>query len=234
MTYFTGCDMHVHTQYSHDCSTSLHDIKTITRRLGLIVAITDHNRIGGSLAARAMGIPTIPAIEVTTTNNKDILVYFNTYEDLIDFYETTVKPAINPGIIWQAKTSLTEEEVLDAAQKYEAFTSLAHPYAPFKKTADLEEELFTRVDAIEVMNFAMSKKANQKAAALCDHSHKVHTAGSDSHHPSTIGKVTMKTHAQSPQEFLQETMRGNGIVVGYQRKNKDVYQKIKHYLETRG
>lgn len=234
MTYFTGCDMHVHTEYSHDCNTRLYDIQTITRKLGLIIAITDHNRIGGSLAARAMGIPTIPAIEVTTKNNKDILVYFHEYDDLIEFYQQTVKPAINPGLIWEAKTTLTELEVLLAAKKYGALTSLAHPYAPFKKSADLTEEEMTFVDAIEVMNFAMSKKANQKAAQLCDTTHKIHTAGSDSHHPSTIGRVTVKTNADSPKEFLKETMQGLGVVVGYQRKNKDVYQKVKHYLATRG
>lgn len=235
MTYFTGCDMHVHTEYSHDCDTSLCDIQTITRKLGLIVAITDHNRIGGSLAARAMGIPTIPAIEVTTTNNKDILVYFKEFDDLIAFYEKTIKPAIDPGLFWKAKTSLTELEVLVAAKKYGAFTSLAHPYAPFKKTHELENEVMNFVDAVEVMNFTMSKKANRKAAELCDATQKAHTAGSDSHHPSTIGRVTVKTQAISPKSFLQETQEGLGVVVGYQRKNKDLYKKVKHHLiATRG
>ena len=235
MNQFVACDMHVHTNYSHDCNTNLHDIKTIAKKKGLIIAITDHNRIGGSLAAHAMGIPTIPAIEVTTKNNKDILVYFHAFEHLIEFYKQTIKPALNPGIIWQAKTTLSELDVLKAAKHYNAFTSLAHPYAPLnKKSAGLDNNILQQLDAIEVMNFAMSKKANQKAAQLCDKTNKAHTAGSDSHHPSTIGKVTVRTNASSPQEFLTETMQGLGIVVGHPRKNKDLYAKLKHYLATRG
>lgn len=235
MTNFHACDMHVHTKYSHDCDTSLHDIKAITRKHGLMVAITDHNHIGGSLAARAMGIPTIPAIEVTTQNNKDILVYFHAFDHLIEFYQETIKPSLDPGLIWTSKTTLSEHDVIDAAEKYGAFTSLAHPYAPLsKKSAGLDSSILQRLDAVEVMNFTMSKSANKKAAVLCDETGKAHTAGSDSHHPSTIGKVTMRTYADSPQEFLAETMQGLGVVVGYQRKNRDVYDKLKHYLASRG
>lgn len=235
MSPFTACDMHVHTKYSHDCKTSLHDIKAITRKHGLMIAITDHNEIGGSLAARAMGIPTVPAIEVTTKNNKDILVYFHAFDHLIEFYEDTIKPNLDPGLIWVSKTSLSEHDVIEAAKEYNAFTSLAHPYAPLtKKSADMDAEIISRLDAIEVMNFAMSKGANKKAAVLCDETGLAHTAGSDSHHPSTIGKVTMRTYADSPQEFLAETMQGLGVVVGYQRKNRDVYDKLKHFLATRG
>lgn len=235
MATFNACDMHVHTKYSHDCNTSLQDIKAITKKHGLMVAITDHNRIGGSLAARAMGIPTIPAIEVTTTNNKDILVYFHAFDHLIEFYENTIRPNLDPGLIWVSKTSLTEHEVIDAAKKYDAFTSLAHPYAPLsKKSANMNGNIISRLDAIEVMNFAMSKASNTKAAVLCDETGLAHTAGSDSHHPSTIGKVTVRTEADSPQEFLTEVMQGLGIVVGYKRKNRDVYDKLKHFLATRG
>lgn len=223
--------MHVHTNYSHDSNTTLHEVKAITRKHDLTVAITDHNRIGGSLAARAMNIPVIPAIEVTSKNNKDILVYFYCFDHLIEFYQKTIKKALNPGIIWTSKTTLTEEEVIQAAQEYGAITSLAHPYAYIgKKSASLPEHVLQKIDAVEVMNFTMSNQRNNKAAKLCDELHKKHTAGSDSHHASTIGKVTVRAEAENPYEFLQRTKTGNTIVVGLQRKNKDVYEKLRFHL----
>lgn len=223
--------MHVHTCYSHDCTTPLKKIQEFCRQTGIAVAITDHNRIAGSLAAQAMGIPVIPGIEVTTKSNKDFLCYFHTHEQLIDFYTNHIKPAINPGWIWQAKTRISEEQLIDAVRQHNGLISLAHPYAPLnKKSADLPTSILRRMDAVEVMNFTMSKISNQKAAQLCNEMGVAHTAGSDSHHHSTLGKVHVRGYAETPQEFLTEIMQGRGMVVGYKRKNKDLLQKAKHYL----
>ncbi len=212
----------------------MHTIKAIARKHDLIIGITDHNKIGGSLAARAMKIPVVPAIEVTTRNLKDFLVYFHDFDSLINYFDTVVKPALNPGRIWGSKTNLSIQELIDGARDNNGFISLAHPYCPPpKRTGNLSNDYMRQMDAIEVMNFGVSPKANKKAALLCDYSGKVFTAGSDSHHPTTIGKVTMRAHSTIPDEFLSEVMQGHAMVVGYQRKTKDVVKYVRNYLRTR-
>ena len=182
----------------------------------------------------ALGVRIIPGIEVTTKNLKDFLVYFYDYDNLTDFYERYVKPALNPGRIWGSRTTLTEEELFDAISTFDSFTSLAHPYCPVpKRSANTAPSIMRQIDAIEVMNFAMSPKANQKAAMLCDSLSKPHTAGSDSHHPNTFGMVTLRGFSEEPADFLTETKQGLGTVVGLQRKNKDVIDKVVQYLATK-
>lgn len=233
MTNYFACDMHVHTCYSHDCNTPMQAIKDFCEQTGIAVAITDHNKIAGSLAAQAMNIPNIPAIEVTTKHNKDFLCYFHTYEQLIDFYAKHIKPALNPGRIWQSKTRISEQQLIQAVKEHQGFISLAHPYAPLvKKSADISPRILREMNAVEVMNFTMSTTSNIRAAHLCEEMGVAHTAGSDSHHPSTLGKVHVRGQATNPQEFLTEVMQARGIVVGLQRKNKDLLQKARHFIQA--
>lgn len=227
MRFGSLADLHVHTEYSHDCDTSLVSIKHACRAQDMMVAITDHNEIRGVLAAQAMRIPVIPAIEVTTKKLHDYLLYFETTEDLKTFFEQHVKPRKDPGKIWGSKTSLGDQELVDIATDYNAFISLAHPYCPRpKRSAHIPKPVLRKVDAVEVMNFALSPKANQKAAALCDANKKMHTAGSDSHHPSTLGAVTMRGWSKTPQELLTEVRQGTTAVVGAPRKARDVFDKV--------
>ena len=44
-------DMHFHSRYSHDCSTSVEAIVKRCKELGVFVALTDHNSISGVLSA---------------------------------------------------------------------------------------------------------------------------------------------------------------------------------------
>ena len=231
MKFGSLADMHIHTEYSHDCDTSLVSVKHAARKHDMMVAIADHNEIRGVLAARAMRIPVIPAIEVTTKKLHDYLLYFETVEDLKTFFSKHVKPRKDPGKIWGSRTTITDEELVEVAHEHNAFISLAHPYCPLpKRSANIPKPVLRKVDAIEVMNFAMSPKANQKAALLCDSNKKVYTAGSDSHHPSTLGAVTMRAWGETPQEFLTEVRQGTPLVVGAPRKTKDVFDKVAQFV----
>lgn len=234
MTSLSLCDMHVHSAYSHDCRTSILEIKRMSEKHNVMVAITDHNRIEGSLAAKSMGIPVIPAIEVTTKKLKDILIYFYDFESLKEFYKETVEPALDPGKIWGSRTTLSENDVIEACKKYDCLVSLAHPFClrP-KRSAKISKKILEQIPAIEVMNFGMSKKSNKKASKLCDVKEKVHTAGSDAHVPEIIGAVTVGAYASTPQEFLREVSRGNSMVVGIPRKIRDVKDKIMQYLSIK-
>lgn len=64
-------DLHIHSTYSHDATTTVRAILKHASDVGLdVIAVTDHDDIRGSLEARDLapqyGIESIPAVEVTT------------------------------------------------------------------------------------------------------------------------------------------------------------------------
>ena len=64
-------DLHIHSIYSYDGTTSITAALARARQIGLnVIAITDHDEINGSLKALELapryGLEVIPGIEVTT------------------------------------------------------------------------------------------------------------------------------------------------------------------------
>lgn len=64
-------DLHIHTIYSYDGTTSVPAVLARAKQIGLdVIAITDHDEISGSLKARELaldyGLEVIPGIEITT------------------------------------------------------------------------------------------------------------------------------------------------------------------------
>ena len=83
---FTVVDMHFHTQYS-DGHNSVAEIREYVGQLGIGIAITDHNAIGGAVElARYHDLLCIPGIEVTSAEGSHVLVYFYAPGDLERFY----------------------------------------------------------------------------------------------------------------------------------------------------
>ena len=85
---FSLVDMHVHTEYSHDCTTKLSDILKKAKKLGVGIAITDHNEVRGCLKALKSKNPPliIPGIEICSKEAKEVLAYFYSPSELEDFY----------------------------------------------------------------------------------------------------------------------------------------------------
>ena len=109
-------DMHNHTEASHDCSTKVKLIGERLRALKLGISITDHNAIKGALALRKQ-FPKqliLPGIEVTTKEDKDILLYFHTFSDLKEFYDKNIFPKIkvHRTNAFTNNTTITNEEML--------------------------------------------------------------------------------------------------------------------------
>ena len=64
-------DLHIHTIYSYDGTTSVPTVLARARNIGLnVIAITDHDEIAGSLKALELApryeVEVIPGIEITT------------------------------------------------------------------------------------------------------------------------------------------------------------------------
>lgn len=76
-------DLHIHSTYSYDATTTVRAILKHASDVGLdVIAVTDHDDIRGSLEARelasAYGIESIPAVEVTTKDGHLVALFVET------------------------------------------------------------------------------------------------------------------------------------------------------------
>ena len=72
----TVVDLHFHSHYS-DGLNGVAKIAERARKLGIGIAITDHNEIRGALEMEQYGdIFSIPGIEITSAEGSHLLVYF--------------------------------------------------------------------------------------------------------------------------------------------------------------
>ena len=76
-------DLHIHSVYSHDATTTVRAILKQAADVGLsVIAVTDHDEILGSLEAHELapkyGIESIPAVEVTTKDGHLVALFVET------------------------------------------------------------------------------------------------------------------------------------------------------------
>ena len=165
-------DLHVHTCYSSDCSTTLENIVSFSKKKGLSgVAITDHDTVEGALRLlkkKNNGLIVIPGIEVSTDQGHVLGL--------------NVTTPITPRL----SARETVEEIHEAG----GIAVAAHPSAMLKSGIGLMGKLSScGFDAVEVINsslfpFSLLTYLNERAATR---SGLPQTAGSDSHLPETIG-----------------------------------------------
>ena len=223
-------DMHSHTEASHDCNTPIKDFGTKFKELGIGVSITDHNSIKGALAYKRM-FPKqfiIPGIEVTTSEDKDILFYFHSFSDLIDFQVREISPKIKSHRTnaFVSKTLITNEELLDIAKDYNAFRVLPHPlqrmkgiYRSLLKKNDFS--ILKKVEAIEVLNSTMFLKANLTALVWAHIERMPMTGGSDAHILKTLGGTVTAARAETVDEFLEKIRKKQNKVYGTPNRWRD-------------
>ena len=76
-------DLHIHSIYSHDATTTVRAILKQAADVGLnVIAITDHDEIRGSLEAQQLapqyGIEVVPGVEVSTRDGHLVALFVNT------------------------------------------------------------------------------------------------------------------------------------------------------------
>ncbi len=226
---YTVVDMHFHSRYSD----GFNDIKSIVkrvRRLGIGIAITDHNEIKGAIKlGKVRDILTIPGIELTSQEGSHLLVYFYDFKALSDFYKTHVKPFMGKGVM--ASLSLEMEEIVSRAKKYESLVIFPHPYCAIYTgvcnaifSRQRQAALFDMVDGVEVINAGNLKKWNLQCAVLGFNLGKSMTGGSDGHNLFQMGKaVTYTEYVTDRIAFLDEIKQTRNWVVG---KEIDLFRKV--------
>lgn len=216
----TVVDMHFHTLHS-DGQNNAREIAEKCRRLGIGVAVTDHNQITGALEiSKDNRILSIPGIEITSLEGTHVLVYFYQTKSLKAFYAEVVKPHMGSNVM--SSISLPMEQIIKKARRFKSVIIFPHPYCAaytgicnFHFPEERLQQLWHLVDGIEVINSENLKKWNLKCAVLGFNLGKAITGGSDGHKLYQLGKVvTYADCKNSRRAFLDAIRKKQTKVVG--------------------
>jgi len=189
-------DLHVHTLFSRDASTTLRDVVTYSRKRGLDgVAVTDHDTLKGALQlVKEKRIIVIPGVEITTLHGH--VLALNTTDPI------------------PPKLSLPEtvQKIHDSG----GIAVAAHPTVILNVGITRRAASVSNFDAIEVINssafpFSLSTHFSRK---LAEKLNLPQTAGSDAHQAAEIGMAYTVVNADSNIDDIIEAIR-KGATVPY-------------------
>lgn len=221
-------DMHVHTNYS-DGVRKIRRILKKANKLGIGIAVTDHNKIGGAVNAykNRLKVKVIPGMEIMTTKHEELLFYFHRLSDIKEFYSGIIRKNLTRKILYKLDVSLNE--LIEYGKRFNAVVSIPHPYWPipsnYKRILKNDKSIFRKVDAIEVLNSQKRRKNNLKAIELCKRLNKSFTGGSDSHILSELGRCV--TCARG--DILEDIAKNKVVVVGKEIK---VIKKVRSHSSS--
>lgn len=219
-------DMHFHTRYS-DSNVRVSKALKKARKLGIGIAITDHNEVKGALEAvdNDDGVMVIPGIEVSCREGPHILIYFYEPEGLKAFFENFIKEKRNGNPYMAIRA--TVEEVLKEAGQYKCIKVAAHPFGYMTANSGLlktvkkgyiSEKVLNELDGIEVICGAMNRYLNKKASIYADKYNFMATGGSDGHCLFQLGKVVTVAEGNTRQEFLDSIKKRCSVAIGKEPK----------------
>ncbi len=217
-------DVHHHSTVSDGNSTPELIAKVFMKK-GRGVCIADHNQVKGSLylakLAKRKKLFTIPSIEVTSKESKDIVAYFYSANDLVSFWEKEIKNNIRNNPVWNMnKTTVSVFGLLDKIHDYNGVATVVHPLTlrPKNSSKLLKSKSFLKkVDIIESHNFGLG--LYDKTMELVSKLNKPLTASSDSHRISLFNTLTA-SHEFETGMFLDSILKKRNVI--YYKDNHHV------------
>ncbi len=186
-------DLHIHTEYSMDCSTPLEKIISRCQELGInCIAIADHGTAEGALKMQKIApFRVIVAEEILSTQG----------EIMGMFLKETIPSGLTPG------------ETIKRIKAQGGLVNIPHPFETVRGSALKDwciEEIAKDIDLIEALNSRSPFAANtEKARAFADKHNIPGSAGSDAHSVHEIGNAYVEMpEFSTPQEFLKSLARG--------------------------
>jgi predicted metal-dependent phosphoesterase TrpH len=183
-------DLHLHTEWSHDCSIGVADLVDHAERIGLGgIAVTDHNVFGGALEASELAsdrdLVVIPGQEVKTEGQGEVIGLF-------------LQEEIQRG--------MTFAETVAAVREQGGLVYLPHPFDRLHAIADpatLHAHL-AEIDVFEVFNARLLRESfNEEALRFARKYRLLQGAGSDAHVLQGVGTGAMRMRRfDGPEEFL--------------------------------
>ncbi len=223
----TVVDMHFHTKYS-DGSATIDSLIRRAKKLGIGVAVTDHNEVAGAVEAfnNNEGVLVIPGIEVSCIEGPHILLYFYDIRELVLFFENFLKEKKN-GNPYMA-VEATVEEVLKESSKYKCFKVAAHPFGYMAANCGLlkavrkkyiADDVLKKIDGVEVLCGAMNRYLNKRAQVYAESYGTLYTGGSDGHCLFQLGQVVTVGKGKTVAEFLDSLKDKENLVVGREARS---------------
>jgi len=184
------CDLHMHTNWSFDCTVDPADLIMYAEGNGLdAIAVTDHNAFGGALEtielARDHDLIVIPGEEVKTDGQGEVIGLF-------------LKEEIPRGMSFA--------DTVAAIKGQGGIVYLPHPFDRMHSIPDpatLQRHL-ADIDVFEVYNARLLFEAyNEEALRFARKYNLTMGAGSDAHVLQGVGTGAMRMRAfEGPEEFL--------------------------------
>jgi hypothetical protein len=192
-------DLHMHTSWSHDCSTDVGDLLDHAEAQGLgAIAVTDHNALGGALEAvelaRGRDLIVIPGEEVKTDGQGEVIGLF-------------LQEEIPRG--------LSFAETVSAIRSQGGLVYVPHPFDRMHSIPDaatLHRHL-AEIDVLEVYNARLLFETyNDEALRFARKYDLTAGAGSDAHVLPGVGTGAVRLRRfNGPEEFLI-SLRGGEIL----------------------
>jgi predicted metal-dependent phosphoesterase TrpH len=208
-------DLHIHTEYSKDCTSSVEAVLATARDVGLgAVAIADHNTIEGGLAARELA-------------GKDLIVI------VAEEVKTACGEVIGLFLEEEIPGGLSFEETLSRIKEQGGLVYIPHPFDRLRTTPSYRVMMDNvyRIDAIETYNARVFHSSfNLNAERFAAKYHLPAGAGSDAHVLPGIGTAMLRLpRFATPDEFLA-SLREADIVT--RRKSLLYLQSLKLLQNT--
>jgi predicted metal-dependent phosphoesterase TrpH len=183
-------DLHLHTDWSHDCSIPASDLLDHAEEIGLGgIAVTDHNVFGGALEAvelaRARDLVVIPGEEMKTDGQGEVIGLF-------------LQEEIPRG--------LSFADTIEAIRAQGGLVYLPHPFDRLHAIPDpatLHRHL-PEIDVFEVFNARLLRDTfNDEALRFARKYRLLQGAGSDAHVLQGVGTGAVRMRRfEGPEEFL--------------------------------
>jgi hypothetical protein len=183
-------DLHLHTDWSHDCSIPAEELLDHAEEIGLGgIAVTDHNVFGGALEAvelaRMRDLVVIPGEEVKTDGQGEVIGLF-------------LEEEIPRG--------MTFAETIEAIRDQGGLVYLPHPFDRMHAIPDpatLHRHL-AEIDVFEVYNARLLRDSfNDEALRFARKYRLLQGAGSDAHVLQGVGTGALRMRRfDGPEEFL--------------------------------
>ena len=184
------CDLHMHTNWSHDCAVDPADLIMYAEGNGLgAIAVTDHNVFGGALEtaelARDHELIVIPGEEIKTDGQGEVIGLF-------------LREEIPRGMSFA--------ETVSAIKEQNGLVYLPHPFDRMHSIADagtLQRHL-ADIDVFEVYNARLLFESyNDEALRFARKYNLTMGAGSDAHVLQGVGTGALRMRAfDGREEFL--------------------------------
>ena len=186
-------DLHIHTEYSMDCSMPLEKIINRCLETGInCITIADHGTIEGALEMQRLAPFTVIVAEEILTPHGEIMGMF-------------LKEPIPSG--------LSVEETISQIRAQGGLVCIPHALDVFRPSAlggKITEELAEQIDIVEVFNSRSPLlRSSAKAQVFAEKYGIAKSAGSDAHTPDEIGNAYVEmAEFNGKDDFLQALVKG--------------------------